>query len=64
MLDSEGSAWITFWFFTCPSGHQGLIDQNQIEGDATITCNQCDFRGYVMDGVVGEKRSFRRFEYY
>jgi len=45
------------WWFYCPNGHLGLIDEGQFHGEYSIRCDQCSFHGYVGEGEVeGEKQ--------
>ena len=44
------------WWFTCPDGHLGLIDEGQYHGEYSIQCDQCAFHGYVTEGYVDGKK--------
>ena len=41
---------VVLYWFRCPSGHLGTIDQEQKEGKVSIICDQCSFHGYISDG--------------
>lgn len=38
------------YWWRCPNGHLGLIDDDQLSGDVSIICDSCDFHGYVNEG--------------
>lgn len=49
---------ITFFWFHCPSGHLGLVDEEQAAGSVSIVCyEECGFRGFVQEGTLGEKHA-------
>lgn len=45
---------IPMWWFTCPAGHLGLVEEDQAEGRVSIVCDQCDFHGHVDEGKLGK----------
>lgn len=42
------------YWFRCPNGHLGRIDDDQAAGKVSIVCDSCDFHGYVEEGHIEE----------
>lgn len=39
-------------YVRCPDGHIGRIDNEQLRGEVSIDCPECDFHGYVDECEV------------
>lgn len=49
---------VTWFWFTCPSNRTSLIDNAMENGTRPIVCENCDFWGYVDEGILGEEYFF------
>lgn len=64
MMRRNSNRHILYWF-RCPDGHLGRIDQEQADAKVSIVCDQCHFHGLVGQGSCwkcghGSERHFNQ----